>query len=258
MKLVSKSVIAGVLAVGLAAAQAAVVAIDAANFNFNAGQITFTEAAIGTVNPSFAPGLYGASGPNAATVGFGSYFIGQSQGTVGAGGDCPTGTAATGCIVGLPTAGLALDLLGGGGARIGEDGAHTASPVLSGTPFLNGSIAMLFSTDQAGVAFDAGFFNAIGSTRVSAYGRNGALLGSITNTATGVQTLLLGTDDGAFQIAGLLISLVAPEEAGFSIDNVRFGAIRPPNGQVPEPGSLALAGLALLGLAAARRRRPGA
>ena len=49
--------------------------------------------------------------------------------------------------------------------------------MLSGSPFLNGAIAMLFSADQAGIAFDGGFFNAIGSTRVTAYGRDGPVLG---------------------------------------------------------------------------------
>lgn len=257
MKLAIKTLIAGVLAGGAVAAQAAIVNIGAADFVFSAGQITFSEAAIGTRNPSFAV-------TGSLTVGFGSLFTGQSFGAVGT--DCPTDTAAQGCVIGLP-AGPSLALDGTtGGTRISEDGVHPGSPVLSGTPFLNGSIAMLFSTDQAGITLDGGFFNAIGSTRVSAYGRDGSLLGFITNTATGVETLRLGTDDGASLIAGLLISLVAPEEAGFSIDNIRFGAVRadvpdrpdPPGGQVPEPGSLALAGLALLGLAAARRRRTGA
>lgn len=250
-KFARRSVIASVLFASGAASQAAVMPIDPANFVANPGLITFSEYSIGTLNPSYSASNYGGSG-TAPSVSFGSFFTGQSLGVVGT--DCPAGTAAFGCITGNPTGTLSLDLGNGIGTLIGTDTNHTASPVLSGLPLLNGSIAMLFSTNQAGVSFDAGFFNAIGSTRVTAYGSDGALLGSIPNTATGIQDLLIGTDDGTSVIAGLLISFVAPEDAGFTIDNVRFGTVSIPN-EVPEPASLLLVWSALLVLMASRRHR---
>jgi hypothetical protein len=67
---------------------------------------------------------------------------------------------------------------------------------------------------------DAGFFNAVASTKMQAFDSAGKLLGSITNTKTGSDFLGLATDDGSAAIAGVLWSNIQDDE--FGIDNLRF------------------------------------
>lgn len=231
-------------------ASAGVIRVDVGAFTPTAGLITFSEPGkpLGTVNPTYLPGDYGGGG-GAPTVTFEGFFAGQ-----GLGGGC--GGAPTGCVVGSPSNPLALDA-GAPNTFITTDGANPTSPVLSGTPTFNGPIAMLFSVDQYGVGLDGGFFNAIGGTAITAFDRQGNILGSVLNIGLGIEFLGLVTDDGTASIAGLLFSLVGPEPAGFAIDNLRFGQpgdVTPP-GRVPEPGTLLLVGAAMLGLGIVRRRR---
>lgn len=237
--------------------QAAVVRIDEAAFTPQAGLITFSEFATGEVNPTYTPASYGA-GAGAPTVNFGGWFTGQSAGVAGS---CPAGAALSGCVLGSPTGVLSID--GASPAtRIVSDGANPTSPVLSGSPTFNGSIAVLFDIDMAGVGLDGGFFNAIGGTAITAYDRSGNVIGSVTNEALGIEFLGLVTENGQASIAGLLFSLVGSEPAGFAIDNLRFGAagqvVVPGNpNAVPVPAALPLFASAL-GLGAfARRRKNG-
>ena len=233
-------------------ASADIIRVNQAAFLPAAGVITFSEFAVGTVNPTYLPGNYGG-GAGAPTVTFDGFFTGQSLGTVAT---CPPGANVNGCVVGTPSNPLTLNAAAPD-TRIANDGANPTSPVLSGTPQFNGAIGILFSTDQAAVGLTGGFFDNPSSTSIRAYSRTGALLGSVTNTGTGLEFLGLATSDGTAQIAGLLFSLVGAEAAGFAIDNVRFGVA----GQVtvpapiPEPASLMLLGSGLLTLAARRRRQ---
>ncbi len=226
--------------------------VSAADFVAGSGLITFSEFGLGTVNPTYAPATYGGDAAS-PTVTFDGWFLGQSL-SANPGVDCP-GAAASACIVGTPTGPLSLDP-DSANTSIVNDGANPTSPVLSGSPIFNGGIAVLFDVELAGVGFDGGFFNAVGSTGITAFARDGSLLGTVTNTITGIEFLGLVTDDGSEAIAGVFLDLVGDEPAGFAIDNLRFGRRGQVVNPVPEPASFAVLGLglAVAGFAARKRR----
>jgi hypothetical protein len=236
-------------------ASAGVIRVNESAFTAGSGLITFSELALGTVNPVYAPASYGG-GAGSPTVTFDGYFQGQSGGASNPSA-CPAGAAVSGCVLGNPTGPLALNPASPD-TFISLDAANPTSPVLSGTPQFNGSIAILFSTPQSGVGLTGGFFNAPDGTAITAFDSTGATLGSVTNSGTGIEFLGLVTDDGASVISGLLFSLVGDEPGGFAIDNVRFGSqgqvVTPPT-SVPEPATITLFGAGLLGMFLARRNK---
>ena len=239
-----------VLSIG-GGASAAVIRLDESNFLASAGLITFSEYAYNTQNPTYAPATYGGDS-GSPTVTTGGYFAGQSlsaQPWV----DCPN-AAATACVVGTPTNMLTLDS-SAPAVFITDDSANPTSPVLSGYPLFNGPIALLFSMDQVAVGFTAGYFDGIGSTAITAFARDGSLIGKVINTVYGIEFLGLATDDKTAKIAGVMLELVGNEPAGFGIDNVRFGVgedIQVGDVPLPAGGVLLLSGLAAF---AARRRK---
>lgn len=237
-------------------AKAGVIQVIETNFIAGSGLITFSEFAVNTVNPIYTPATYGG-GAGSPTVTFDGLFNGQSLSAT-PGVDCP-GAAASACVVGNPTGPLTLDAASPN-TFIRADVSNPTSPVLSGNPAFNGPIAVLFDVDVAGVGFDGGFFNAVGSTGITAFARDGSLLGTIINSVTGIEFLGLVTDDGAEAIAGVFLDLVGAEPFGFAIDNLRFGRagqVTIPGGgnSVPEPGILGLLGLGLVALGLKRRRK---
>ncbi|RMF12176.1 MAG: PEP-CTERM sorting domain-containing protein [Alphaproteobacteria bacterium] len=235
--------------------EAAVVRVSEGDFVAGSGLITFSEFSVGTVNPTYTPGDYGG-GAGSPTVTFDGFFMGQSL-SANPGVDCP-GAAASACVVGSPTNPLTLDAAAPD-TFITTDGANPTSPVLSGTPRFNGPIAVLFDVDLAGVGFDGGFFDAAGSTGITAFARDGSILGTVVNVGTGIEFLGLVTDDGSEQIAGVFLDLVGSEPAGFAIDNLRFGrrgeVVVPGGGDIPAPAALGLLGFGIAALGALGRRR---
>jgi hypothetical protein len=232
-----------------------VVRIPQSSFTPQAGLITFSEFSLGTVNPTYTPVNYGGNPLTAPTVTFGGFYQGQSLSAT-PGVDCPGG-AATGCVVGTPTGPLSLNPAYPN-TFITTDVSNPTSPVLSGTPRFNGPITILFDKDMAGVGLDGGFFDAPNSTAITAFARNGSVLGQVSNTGLGIEFLGLVTSDGSAAIAGLQFSLIGPEPAGFAIDSLRFGLpgqVNPPQ-KTPEPASLlGLLTIGVLGAGSALKRK---
>jgi hypothetical protein len=242
--------ICSVIAISSSAKAAAVIQVDEAAFVAGAGLITFSEKPLGTQNPVYAPLDYGG-GAGSPTVTFGGFFTGQSLGGNACGG------AASGCVIGTPTG--PLSLAGNSPVTfISDDAATPRSPVLSGSPQFNGPIAILFSTPQTGVGLVGGFFDSQHSTAITAFDVNGNILGSLANDQTGEEFLGLVTSDHSAAIGGLLFSLVGAENAGFAVDDIRFGVgeqvVSP---SVPEPSTWAMMilGFAGIGFMAYRQSR---
>ncbi len=226
--------VGAVMALLVAPASAALVNLGPGSFTPAASVITFDS---GPSNPTYTIG--------GNTVSFGPNFAGQTVG----GGFPATLTDHT------PNAGpLVLVTDAGNPTFITGDGANPTSPVLSGTPIFNGPISVLFATPVAAVGLSGGYFDAVGATTIEAYGVNGNILGSITNSITGIEFYGLFDNAGA-NIAGISFFITGSEPAGFAIDNFTFGnADVVVGGQVPEPGTLLLLGSGLIGLVGLRRR----
>lgn len=208
-----------------------IVRVDETAFQAGAGLITFSEQALGTSNPVYTPADYGGDAAD-PDVTFAGFFAGQSLGDSST---CPAGAALTGCVIGTATGPLSLDPASPT-TQIVNDGANPTSPVLSGSPTFNGPIAILFDQDVAGVGLEGGFFDNVGGTAITAFARDGTVLGSVLNEGTAIEFLGLVTADESNSIAGLLFSLVGAESAGFAIDNLRFGLAGDVVGPGPGPG----------------------
>jgi len=239
-------ILAAAVALGLAgAAQSG--SLSRFNTPSNAGpvKVDFEGTAAGTTNPGYAG------------VSFAGFFAGQSVG------NCAFAFPDALCVSGSPTSGQDLSLspsIYSVSTVTTDTNNPGAGHILAGSgsngDLFLGPIAVLFAADIAAVGFDAGFLDDVGSVDLAVYDRKGNLLGSATNSGTGVEFFGLATDSGKDEIAGLLLSFRRFEQSGYAIDNIRFArAADLPGGQAPEPGSVALIGLALASLGLTRRRK---
>ena len=226
-------------------ADAQLVNLGPGSFTPLASVITFSEAGhpLGQTNPVYT--FLAVPGLGDVTVSFAGAFVGQTV---------TGGFPAT--LTGSPTG--PLSLAPGTTTNIVNDAAVSTAPVLSGAPLFNGPIAVLFSTPVAAVGLSGGFFNAIGGTTITAFDATGAALGSIVNSALGVEFYGLADASGANVISGIAFYITGPEPAGFGIDNLTFGAAEvvpelPDPQVVPVPAAV-WGGMALLGAMGVTKR----
>jgi hypothetical protein len=116
-----------------------------------------------------------------------------------------------------------------------------------------GSFAALFTTDQSEFGFDliGGNLEAANGAILNFFRRDGSLIDTVTLNNLSDKSYGFKRDGGVFDIAG--VSVHNNDLAGIGVDNVRFDVRS--GGNVPEPASIALVGMALLGLAATYRRK---
>ncbi|GAB3683587.1 hypothetical protein GCM10028792_33080 [Salinisphaera aquimarina] len=223
------------------------ISVDASVFNQDASLITFSEVPDQTGNPVFIPGPN--AGGSRPTVSTGGLFSGQAVDF-----NC------AGCVTGSPSDGLSLV----GNAQpvfttLVPGSADEA--ILSGSPRFNGPISILFSIGVNAAGFIGSFFDAPGSHVLTAFDRQGNLLGSVENGLTGAQFLGLADDSGANSIAGIQFGRAGDNSAGFALDDLRFGQagqISLPTSEVSvaEPRGLAWLALAIIaGMGCLRRRK---
>lgn len=113
----------------------------------------------------------------------------------------------------------------GAGPFITTDGANPSSPVLSGSPRFFGSIEAKYVDPEdknidataTEVAFDAGYFDEVGTTTVTYYSLDSRVLGTQTNSQFGIQRFTIPGYIHRFTIAS-----TTTDPAGFAIDNLTF------------------------------------
>lgn len=212
------------------------------------GFITFEDVAGGNPPGTNFDAIFESDGAD-----FGERFVGQTLTTSGVF-DILSGTPSSSLSLATGIAGENLNVF----FRTANN-----SQVLSGLGPLGfpdndaigeGSFAVLFDFDQSEFGFDLLGGNG-GSAFVDFFKRDGSLISSITLTTLSDQSFAFARDGGIKDIAG--ISIYNNDPFGIAFDNLVHdvpGVTGPPN-PIPEPTTVALLGIGLVGLAGAEFRR---
>lgn len=112
---------------------------------------------------------------------------------------------------------------------ITQDSANPTSPVLSGSPRFQGRIEGSFVDPEDGISpisvkgfeVDAGYFDAIGSTKIEWFDKDGNKLGQRANTRYAIQNFKI---EGG-NISSWKIGIFENEPAGYAIDNFKVSPI---------------------------------
>jgi len=133
--------------------------------------------------------------------------------------------------------------------QISENLAMPTQPILraTGEPdiyMFQGDFYIQFPSPVVDVQFISGYWDAIGTGVIEAYGPYGNLLASLSNTTTGVNT----TDLSALGKIGMIYFNSVGDGAGADLDNLSFSPI-------PAPGAIVLGGIGVGLISWLRRRR---
>lgn len=174
------------------------------------GPLNLEALSNGTLNPEFSGETYPTTGSLGPIVRTGGWFIGQT------GGITVTGNP-EGVSEGPPL--LNLD---DSAAFITTDSSRPSGQqkALSGTPSLNGPVALSFSYGVSKVTVNVGTLNNVGSIHMRAWAQNGTLLGEVFSTITGFEDLVIS----AAGIRAVVINQIAPgaDTAGYTVGNIRM------------------------------------